>query len=254
MKRYCGWCKPCCQAISGITGPTGATGATGPIGITGPTGATGATGPTGITGPTGATGATGPTGITGPTGATGVTGPIGITGPTGATGATGPTGITGPTGATGATGPTGITGPTGATGADGIVPDDVFASFNNYQAQFTVGNPLSLFPDVTDPTGQITLIDTQRISLEPGYYLVSCKVSAVFSSANYMQVTPSYNGTAHLETGIYFATQQPGSVCGSSFIIINAPVQTTLFFTYSGSANARDGEVNLTILKLRRAL
>ena len=239
MKRYCGWCKPCCQAISGITGPTGATGATGPIGITGPTGATGATGPTGITGPTGATG---------------VTGPIGITGPTGATGATGPTGITGPTGATGATGPTGITGPTGATGADGIVPDDVFASFNNYQAQFTVGNPLSLFPDVTDPTGQITLIDTQRISLEPGYYLVSCKVSAVFSSANYMQVTPSYNGTAHLETGIYFATQQPGSVCGSSFIIINAPVQTTLFFTYSGSANARDGEVNLTILKLRRAL
>ena len=224
MKRYCGWCKPCCQVISGVTGPTGATGATGP------------------------------TGITGPTGATGATGPIGITGPTGATGATGPTGVTGPTGATGVTGPTGITGPTGATGADGIVQDDVFASFNNYQAQFTVGNPLSLFPDVTDPTGQITLIDTQRISLEPGYYLVSCKVSAVFSAANYMQVTPSYNGTAHLETGIYFATQQPGSVCGSSFIIINAPVQTTLFFTYAGSANARDGEVNLTILKLRRAL
>ena len=69
-----------------------------------------------------------------------------------------------------------------------------------------------------------------------------------------MQITPFYNGTAHLETGIYFATPGAGSVCGSSFIIIDAPAQTTLFFTYSGSADARDGEVNLTIVKLRRSV
>lgn len=233
MKRYC--CQCCSPIFSG-------TGATGPTGVTG---ATGATGPTGVTG---ATGATGPTGVTG---ATGATGPIGVTG---ATGVTGPTGVTGATGATGPTGVTGATGATGPTGAAGMVPDDVFASFNTFQAQFTMGSRIALFPDVTDPTGHITQIDSQQIALQPGYYLVSCKVSAVFRSGNYMQITPFYNGTAHLETGIYFATSGAGSACGSSFIIIDAPVQTPLFFTYSGSADARDGEVNLTIVKLRRSV
>ena len=149
----------------------------------------------------------------------------------------------------------GPTGPTGPTGAAGTVADDVFASFFNYQYLLVQGRQLALFPDVADPTGNITQLTPEQIALEPGYYLVSYKVSAVFQQANYMQVTPSYNGVPHLETSIYFAINaEGGSACGSGFLILRAPAATTFSLTYSGSANARDGEINLTILKLRRDL
>lgn len=240
------------QGEPGVIGPTGATGA---IGNTGPAGATGATGETGPTGATGAVGSTGPTGPTGATGATGPTGPTGATGATGITGAVGPTGPAGVTGATGPVGPTGVTGPTGPTGPSSEIPDDVFASFYAYQSQFIVGSPIALFPDVTDPTGNIVAADASHITLKPGYYLVSYKVSALFRSANYMQITPSYNGAAHITSGIYFATSTNGSsASGSAFIIIPVPAQTTFSLTYSGSGNAIDGEVNLTILRLRRPI
>lgn len=257
---------PCCD-WRGPTGPTGATGGIGPTGPAGPAGATGSTGPTGPTGPAGA-GSAGPTGPTGPTGATGSTGPTGPagagggptgpTGPTGAAGSTGPTGPIGPAGELGPTGPTGSVGPTGETGPTGPagdVPDDVFASYVNYQYPLVRGSQLVVFPDVTDPTGQITQPNPTTIALQPGYYLISYKVSAVFRQANYMQVTPSYNGTIHLETGIYFAVgTDGGSAAGSGFIILRAPSATTFTLTYSGSGDAVDGEINLTILKLRRAL
>ncbi len=110
-----------------------------------------------------------------------------------------------------------------------------------------------MFPDVTDSTGNIVQTDLQHISLAPGYYLVSYKVSAIFPSPNYMQVTPSYNGTSHLETGIYFATSADGSsATGSAFFIINAPASTVFSLSYSGSSDAREGEINLTFLKLNR--
>lgn len=230
-------------SATGETGPTGATGAVGSTGPTGPQGVSGPTGATGAIGPTGATGATGPTGPTGSTGATGITGAVGPTGPAGVTGATGPVG------------PTGVTGPTGPTGPSSEIPDDVFASFYAYQSQFIVGSPIALFPDVTDPTGNIVAADASHITLKPGYYLVSYKVSALFRSANYMQITPSYNGAAHITSGIYFATSTNGSsASGSAFIIIPVPAQTTFSLTYSGSGNAIDGEVNLTILRLRRPI
>ena len=79
------------------------------------------------------------------------------------------------------------------------MPDDVFASFFNFQYPLVRGSQLALLPDVTDPTGAITQSSLTQIALEPGYYLISYKVSAIFQRANYLQVTPSYNGTAHLE-------------------------------------------------------
>ena len=110
-----------------------------------------------------------------------------------------------------------------------------------------------MFPDVTDSTGNIVQTDLQHISLAPGYYLVSYKVSAIFPNPNYMQVTPSYNGTSHLETGIYFATSANGSsAAGSAFFIIRAPASTVFSLNYSGSSDAREGEINLTFLKLNR--
>ena len=237
----------------GDTGATGVTGATGEKGDTGATGATGTTGEKGDTGATGATGATGEKGDTGATGATGATGEKGDTGATGAKGAIGEKGDTGATGATGATGEKGDTGATGATGADGAPSFNSFASFYAYQKLLNQGTQIPFIQDVPDTTGNIEQTSDSVITLQPGYYLVSYKVSAIFQTANYMQVTPSYNGTSQLQYGIYFATTTNGSsATGSSFFIINAPSVTQLFFTYSGSANARDGEVNITILKLNR--
>ena len=167
-------------------------------------------------------------------------------GPTGPTGATGTAGLTGPTGATGSTGP---------TGPAGEAPADVFASFGNYAAQFTVGQLIPLYPVVTDPTGQITNTDQRRIILEPGYYWISYNVSALFDTPNYMQITPYYNGRPHLETGIYFATNANGSsVGGAVSIILEATERTVFTLTYSGSGPATEGQVNLTILKLNRPL
>ncbi len=238
--------RPCCCPC-----PTG--GVPGPQGEPGPTGATGATGPQGEPGPTGATGATGPQGEPGPTGATGATGPQGEPGPTGATGPTGPQGEPGLTGATGATGPQGEPGPTGATGATGTVPADSAASYYNFQARFTSGEQIPLFPQYTDPQGNITQSNASTLSLTAGNYLVSYKVSVTLSQPGYIQVTPSWGGTPHLEDGVYFATTANGSsAVGSAHFIIQAPSPTTFFLSYSG-ADASNGEVNLTLLRLREA-
>ena len=189
-------------------------------------------------------------------GAHGADGSAGLTGCSRAAGAHRPTGAqgsTGPTGPQGLQGIPGPQGPTGPTGAQGAVPDDSFASFANYQMQLTPNSLIVLFPDITDSTGNIAAVDSTHIRLEPGYYLISYEVSVLFNSANYMQVTPSYNGAPHLETGIYFATRTNGSsACGSSFLILYAPSSTEFSLTYSGSAEGRDGQVTLTILKLRR--
>ena len=95
-------------------------------------------------------------------------------------------------------------GPTGPTGAQGAVPDDSFASFANYQMQLTPNSLIVLFPDITDSTGNIAAVDSTHIRLEPGYYLISYEVSVLFNSANYMQVTPSYNGAPASGNGYLF--------------------------------------------------
>lgn len=235
---YYGRC--CCPGPPGPAGPTGAQGPPGPAGERGPAGPTGSTGPQG------------PTGITGPQGPSGATGPAGEPGPTGERGPTGPTGVPGPAGPTGATGAPGAAGPVGPTGATGTVPADSAASFFNYQAQFTPGQPVDLFPGATDPTGAITQAGGQTVALAAGRYLVSCKVSATLAQPGYIQITPSYNGTPHLNEGIYFATTANGSsAVGSAHFIVQAPSATNFSLTYSGSLSASNGEVNLTFLGLR---
>lgn len=138
----------------------------------------------------------------------------------------------------------------GPTGPAAALPDDVFASYLNPQTPLTVGDQISLLPFVTDPTGQITLTSATRIALAAGYYLVFYKVSALFHSPNYMQITPCYNNAPHLEAGIYFANTANGSsATGSAHFILYAPTGTTFSLIYSGSANAIDGEANLTFFK-----
>ena len=93
------------------------------------------------------------------------------------------------------------------------------------------------------------------MGLELGYYLISYKVSVLFAQANYMQIMPFYNGIPHIERGIYFATAVDGSTaCGAGFLILRAPSATQFSLAFTSSGMATDGEVNLTILKLRRPL
>lgn len=229
--------------MTGPMGPAGTQGAQGAQGPTGPSGIPGAMGPTGATGPAGATGATGPVGAIGP---------AGEVGPTGATGPAGPAGAAGEVGPTGATGPAGEIGPTGATGPAGVAPPDAFASFIDYEDLFTSGDRITLFPSVPDPTGNITESTLTQVSLTAGYYLVTYSVSAILRDPNYIQVTPFYNGTAHLETGVYFATTANGSsAVGASSFILYAPEATVFSLTYNGPEDAREGTVTLTFLKLR---
>ena len=113
---------------------------------------------------------------------------------------------------------------------------------------------IPLFEAVSDITGNISQSSQEQITLQPGFYLVSYKVSAIFATANYMQITPSYNGASHIENGIYFATSINGSsAAGSAFFIINAASETTFSLTFSSSGSATGGDVNLTFLKLRRS-
>ncbi|MFR2693904.1 MAG: hypothetical protein ACLTBV_27840 [Enterocloster bolteae] len=209
----------------------GRSGVPGPVGTTGPRGRAG---PTGATGPAGTPGPTGPTGIPGPAGATGPTGATGSTGAAGPTGATGPAGVTGPAGTTG---PTGATGPAGATGttrshrssrshrpdrshrasrrhrhdrsyrasrATGPAAGDVFASFITFAGVWNNAQRIPVGVGVADTTGNIVLTDSTCITLAPGYYCISYQVSSMLADAGYMQITPVYNGSSHIEYGIYF--------------------------------------------------
>lgn len=252
------------RGLQGLPGQTGSTGATGPTGSTGPAGATGTQGIQGITGPTGATGNTGATGsqgiqgAIGPAGATGVTGPRGLQGPAGPTGATGSTGATGQQGIQGvpgpigATGATGSTGPTGATGATGVVPADIYASFVNYAALFTNAAVIPMGIGVADSTGNIVLTSPTQITLQPGIYSIFYSVSGLLAQPTYMQITPFYNGAAHLEYGVYFATDGPGrsSAVGSVPFIIEVPSATVFNLTYNSTISATDGTLHIVIFKM----
>lgn len=203
-------------------------------------------------GPQGAPGPAGPQGLQGPPGAAGPQGPQGLQG---VPGPTGPAGATGPQGPTGPAGEAGAVGQQGPRGIPGETIENVFASFLDFSDVWEPQSELPLVPSVPDPSGAITNSSLTRLTLEPGYYLIAYSVSALFRTASYMQVTPSYNGAAHLETGVYFAVNADGaSASGSSHFILYVPDPdpTEFFLTYSSPTNAIDGNVSLTVLKLNR--
>ncbi|MFQ9924102.1 MAG: collagen-like protein, partial [Beduini sp.] len=186
-------------------------------------------------------------GLTGNTGPTGATGATGNTGPTGATGEQGPIGLTGNTGPTGATGATGNTGPT---------EDDVFASFINFGAVFTNAALIPMGVGVADTTGNIVLTDPTRITLQPGIYSIFYEVSGLLAEAGYMQITPFYNSSPHLEYGIYFMTNGTGrsSAFGAVSFIIDVPVESVFNLTFNSPVTVTEGTLTMVIFKLRRNL
>lgn len=180
--------------------------------------------------------------------------PRGNTGPAGATGPAGPTGANGPAGPTGATGPTGAAGLIGATGPAGEAPDDVFASFATFAIPFTNATQIPLGTSTADPTGQIVLSDPTHIDLAPGYYLISYHVSSILSTPGYMQITPYYNGSSHIEYGIYFRTASNYTTAyGSNSIIIDVPEQTRFSLTFNSPVTNTEGTATITVVKLNRA-
>ena len=179
-----------------------------------------------------------------------ITGPTGATGPTGSVG---PTGATGNTGATGDQGPIGITGPTGATGP---TEDDVFASFINFGAVFTNAALIPMATGVADTTGNIVLTDPTRVTLQPGIYSIFYEVSGLMAEAGYMQITPFYNSSPHLEYGIYFMTNGTGrsSAFGAVSFIIDVPVESVFNLTFNSPVTVSEGTLTMVIFKLRRNL
>lgn len=193
------------------------------------------------------TGATGPTGQNGVTGNTGPAGERGEQGPQGIQGLQGATGATGPTGPMGHTGPTGVTGPTGASG----LSQQSFAFFTDYAALFVNASPMNLYPNITDPTQNITSKSTTELELQPGFYHISYTVSTILRTAGYMQITPYYNQFAHIENGIYSktGTNQTTAEGGQTFIIkVTNPTSFTL--TFNSDVAHTDGQLSLTIIKL----
>ena len=254
------------QGATGPTGPQGAAGATGPTGpqgirgMDGPTGPQGLPGPAGATGPQGPQGAAGPTGPQGAAGATGPTGPQGIrgmdgpTGPQGLPGPAGATGPQGPQGATGLTGPQGTPGATGPTDPAGGPGEDVFASYYSDVRSVPNNGQIPLYELLNDPTGNITLSGTQQLRLQPGYYQVFFDVFVILASPGYLQITPSFNGQARIDLGIYFRTAGSDSTAGGARALsFYAPAPTTFSLTYSSSVDGRNVQTGLVIQKMNRA-
>lgn len=138
-------------------------------------------------------------------------------------------------------------------GESGETAKDIFASFVTFEIRFTNGQFITLGTGTEDTTGNITLQDNTRIVLNPGYYYISYSVSAVLDTPGYMQITPSYNGTSHLEYGIYFKTNTvSSSAYGSNSMIIYVPSQTDFTLTYNSNVQSRSGAATVAIIKLNR--
>lgn len=139
-------------------------------------------------------------------------------------------------------------------GEPGTDPEDVFASFYTFMNQFADGSQVPWFTVTPDPTGQIVLDEPARITLAPGYYLVSFHLSAILDNPGYIQITPSYNGAAYLFYGFYFRTGVAKSTAnGSSSLIFEVPSQTNFTLTFNSDTTSTEGAGTLTFVKLRRS-
>ena len=118
---------------------------------------------------------------------------------------------------------------------DGVAPEQYHA--------------MSIFPEYFKVNGTWLLAEESRMDCvavyENGKIIV--REFRLLKKGDLIAVGRTEDGS----DGIYVHANG-STACGSAHLILNAPVATTLFFNYSGSANATDGEFNLTILKLRR--
>ena len=141
----------------------------------------------------------------------------------------------------------------GPQGPQGEPAENIFASFVTFEIQFVNGQSIPFGTGTEDTTGNIELANNTQIMLAPGYYYISYSVSTILDNAGYMQITPSYNGTPHLEYGIYFKTNTASSSAyGSNSIIIYVPSQTNFTLTYNSNVTNRSGAATVAVIKLNR--
>lgn len=243
-------CNPCFSCPPGPPGPPGPQGPAGPQGPEGPKGPEGPQGPEGPKGPEGPQGPEGPKGSEGPQGPEGPMGatPVVTVGTTTTLPPGEPASVTAVQTGDGVQLDFAI--PEGKPGGD---VEDVFASFVTFEVQFTNGTPILLGTATADPTGNIVLQNSSQIVLQPGYYFITFSVSAVLDKPGYMQITPSFNGSAHLEYGIYFRTASGSSTAyGSNSMIIDVPAQTNFTLTYNSSVGSKSGAATIAVVKLKR--
>ena len=118
--------------------------------------------------------------------------------------------------------------------------------------QFADAAPISFLQAVADPTGHITQTSVTQVTLQPGTYFITYDVSAILEAAGYLQVTPSYNGRAFLEYGVYDRVADASvGVSGSRSFIAVVPEETTFTLTCNTNAAVRDGAMTMVILGLR---
>ena len=68
------------------------------------------------------------------------------------------------------------------------------------------------------------------------------------------QITPSFNGQARIDLGIYFRTAGSDSTAGGARALsFYAPAPTTFSLTYSSSVDGRNVQTGLVIQKMNRA-
>ena len=148
----------------------------------------------------------------------------------------------------------GANGAAGPTGPAGTPPPDAFAFFATCAIPFADASLIPYGQVVADPTGQITFPDATHIALAPGDYLISYHVSALLRTPGYMQVTPYYNGSSHIEFGIYFKTTgNVASAYGSNSIIVTVPEATRFSLTYNSPVTSTEGTATVTVLRLNRS-
>ncbi|GAA6510858.1 hypothetical protein K360107B91_40260 [Enterocloster bolteae] len=129
----------------------------------------------------------------------------------------------------------------------------MFASFITFAGVWNNAQRIPVGVGVADTTGNIVLTDSTCITLAPGYYCISYQVSSMLADAGYMQITPVYNGSSHIEYGIYFWTANArSSAFGASSLIVEVPQTTTLYLYFNSNTRAQEGTVTMVIFKLNR--
>ena len=117
--------------------------------------------------------------------------------------------------------------------------------------QFANASPISFLEAVADPTGHISQTSVTQVTLAPGTYFVTYSISAILEAAGYLQITPSYNGRAFLEYGVYDRVgDASASVSGSSSFLAVVPEETAFTLTCNTNAAVRDGAMTMVILGL----
>lgn len=189
----------------------------------------------------------------GPMGPRGEPGPPGCPGERGKTGPQGVTGPQGPQGVTGPMGPRGEPGIRGPAGPPGYPQNSVFASFLNSEMFISENTRLPLKMDISDPSGNISLLGCHSIILKPGYYTVYYYISTTMKSPGTIKLIPVFNDCKQSEYAQHFTTKKRNEpVKLSRYFIAEIHNNCSLFFTWYSSSSTSRTNMNIIIQKLNR--